>query len=363
MKIKIKEILKERKMTQKDLANLIGMSEAGLSGAINGSATKETIKKIALALSIEECEIIENETLFAKYSSDKTPLIIGSVELPCYVLNNGMRVFSGRGIQKALCANNKTSGTWLINFVNSKPILWNLRPEVVEQFNSPIEFNRVGAGGSQSMTYGYEATLLIDLCNAIIDAFDARTDSISEVYYKSAKTIVRAVAKVGIIALVDEATGYNKEKNRAKDELQRFLSSFINQEAGKWVKTFDDTFFEDIYKMRGWSWSQTTARPALIGKIINDIVYERIAPLVYDELKRLNPRQVGGGRRYKHHQFLTSETGKPALAKHLAILHSFAMAAEYRWERFMYMLDKAYPKQHQQLAILDDYFFDEDARK
>lgn len=41
--------------------------------------------------------------------------------------------------------------------------------------------------------------------------------------------IVRALAKVGIIALVDEATGYQEDKNRAKDELQKFLKSFLQK--------------------------------------------------------------------------------------------------------------------------------------
>lgn len=225
----------------------------------------------------------------------------------------------------------------------------------LEQFNNPVRFNRNTAGGSQSATYGYEATLLIDLCSAIADAYNGRPESIAKSYYDAANMILRAVAKVGIIALVDEATGYNKEKNRAKDELQKFLSQFINQEAGKWVKTFDDSFFEDIYKMRNWTWTDTTKRPGVVGKIINDTVYERIAPAVYDKLRELNPRLETGNRRYKFHQFLTSEVGRPMLKTHLAILHALAKAADYDWARFMYLLDKSYPKQYQQLQLFDEF--------
>lgn len=39
-----------------------------------------------------------------------------------------------------------------------------------EQMMSPITFFRNDAGGSQPTTYGYEATLLIDLCDAVIKA-------------------------------------------------------------------------------------------------------------------------------------------------------------------------------------------------
>lgn len=358
MKNRIKDVLKERGITQKELCSMVGMSEAGISGAINGSANKETIAKIAKALEMQPTELIVDEELYAKFSSDKTLLKFGNMEVPCYVLNNGLRVFSGRAMQKLIGASDNTSGSWLSKFVNTDAIVWNINPGVLDKFNNPIVFKRKAAGGSQSVTYGYEATLLIDLCNAIIDAFESRSYQVNETYYKSAKVIIKAVAKTGIIALVDEATGYNREKTRAKDELQQFLSTFINQEASRWVKTFDDQFFEDIYKMRNWTWEKASAKPSFIGKIINDIVYERIAPLVYDELKKLNPKNDNGNRIHKHHQFLTSEVGRPALKQHLAILHSFALASDYNWGRFMSLLDKSHPKKYQQLALFDDFDFE-----
>lgn len=351
MKNKIKQAIKDNGITQKELAAKIGMSEVGLSKAVNGSTSKDTITKVATALDVPETELVDTP-LFAKYSADKTPLKLGAIELPCYVLNNGLRVFSGRGIQKAIGDTSK-SGQWLQKFVNGG-ISPYFQTGTLDKFNTPVEFVRNTSGGSQTITYGYDATLLIDLCTAIIDAYNDRL-GIDKTYFDNANIIVRAVAKVGIIALVDEATGYDKEKKRAKDELQKFLAEFINQEASKWIKTFDDTFFEDIYKMRNWTWEKTTKRPSFIGKIINDIVYERIAPMVLDELKRLNPRTDKGNRRYKFHQFLTSEVGRQTLQKHLAVLHTLAVVSDYNWGKFMFMLDKANPKQYQQLTLFDEY--------
>ncbi len=94
MENKIKEVIKEKGISQKELAKMIGMTEPGISNAINGSATRETIKKVADALKVDVKDLIVEEGLYAKYSTDKTPLKLGKVELPCYVLNNGMRVFS-----------------------------------------------------------------------------------------------------------------------------------------------------------------------------------------------------------------------------------------------------------------------------
>lgn len=107
--------------------------------------------------------------LKATHGSSKTPLELGNVKIPCYVLEDGTRVLSGRGIQKSL-GTSATSGKWLEKFVNKKEILSHFETGVLAQLNHPIAFTRPDAGGSQSITYGYEATLLIDVIDAIIDA-------------------------------------------------------------------------------------------------------------------------------------------------------------------------------------------------
>lgn len=355
MQNRIKDVLKEKGVSQKVLASKVGMTEVGISNAVNGTASKSTLEKIAVALDVAYEDLLSKDIRYAKYGSDKTPLRLGEFEIPCYVLDDGTRVFSGRGIQKAIGASVNTSGAWLSKFVKSEAISSNLMPGILEKLNAPIVFNRNTSGGSQSDTYGYEATLLIDLCDAIIKAYETRLLN-NETYYNNANSIIRAVAKVGIIALVDEATGYNKEKTRAKDELQKFLDKFLSEEAARWIKVFDDLFFEDLYKMHNWTWTQTSKRPGVVGKWINDIVYERIAPLVLAELDKKNPKNENGNRSKKHHQYLSREVGLPKLKQHLEGVHALAMASKYDWTTFMHHMDNVYPKQYQQLEI--DFDFD-----
>lgn len=355
MQNRIKDVLKEKGVSQKVLASKVGMTEVGISKAVNGTASKSTLEKIAVALDVAYEDLLSKDIRYAKYGSDKTPLRLGEFEIPCYVLDDGTRVFSGRGIQKAIGASVNTSGAWLSKFVKSEAISSNLMPGILEKLNAPIVFNRNTSGGSQSDTYGYEATLLIDLCDAIIKAYETRLLN-NETYYNNANSIIRAVAKVGIIALVDEATGYNKEKTRAKDELQKFLDKFLSEEAARWIKVFDDLFFEDLYKMHNWTWTQTSKRPGVVGKWINDIVYERIAPLVLAELDKKNPKNENGNRSKKHHQYLSREVGLPKLKQHLEGVHALAMASKYDWTTFMHHMDNVYPKQYQQLEI--DFDFD-----
>lgn len=358
MRNRIKDAIKQKGIKQKDLALMIGMSEVGLSKAINGAASMDTIIKVAGAIGVEKEDLLDNSVLVAKYGSDKTPLVLGNLELPCYVLEDGTRVFSGRGIQTALgVGDKKTSGTWFSKFVNSEAISFGLKPRTLEQFNNPIVFTVENIKNLKSNFYGYEATLLIDLCSAIIDANESQMYRMDADIVAKANIIIRSVAKVGIIALVDEATGYNKAKERAENALQKFLNTFMSEEAAKWVKAFGDTFFEDLYKMHNWSWDKTSKRPGVVGTWINDIVYERIAPLVLAELKKRNPKNENGNRSYKHHQFLTREIGLPKLKQHLEAVHAIAIISNYNWVVFMHNIDKAYPKQYQQLDI--DFDFDE----
>ena len=300
---------------------------------------------------------MENKVLKAKYGSDKTPLQLGELSIPCYVLEDGTRVFSGRGIQKIL-GSTATSGKWLEKFVNSDEISPYLAVKktgissVLDKLSSPIKFYRPSAGGSQSETYGYEVTLLIDICDAIISSSETGKFN-DESIIKNANIITRAVAKVGIIALVDEATGYDKEKKRAKDELQKFLTQFLSDEASKWVKTFEDSFFEMIYKMRGWNWNMTNKRPGVVGQWINNIVYERIAPLTLSTLNDKNPKNEKGYRKDKHHQFFTEDIGKPKLKEYLASVEALGRASNYNWDIFMELLDRAFPKQPQKIIDIE----------
>ena len=308
---------------------------------------------------------MENKVLKAKYGSDKTPLQLGELSIPCYVLEDGTRVFSGRGIQKIL-GSTATSGKWLEKFVNSDEISPYLAVKktgilsVLDKLSNPIKFYRNSAGGSQSETYGYEVTLLIDICDAIISSSETGKFNDKSII-KNANIIIRAVAKVGIIALVDEATGYDKEKKRAKDELQKFLKQFLSDEASKWVKTFEDSFFEMIYKMRGWNWNMTNKRPGVVGQWINNIVYERIAPLTLSTLNEKNPKNEKGYRKDKHHQFFTEDIGKPKLKEYLASVEALGRASNYNWDIFMELLDRAFPKQPQKIIDIETEEIKEDS--
>lgn len=264
---------------------------------------------------------MEEKILKSKYGSDKTPLHLGELEIPCYVLEDGTRVFSGRGIQKAL-GSNATSGVWLNKFVNNSeitPIISSFKTgsvSVLDKLNNPIPFYRPTSGGSQSNTYGYEVTLLVDLCDAILKASETGSH-IDETIMKSANIIIRSVAKVGIVALVDEVTGYQYE--REKDELQKILKAYISEELLPWQKRFPDIFYKELFRLNGWDYTVNgiKKRPGIIGKWTNTFVYEELPNGVLEELKKKTPKSEAGNRTNRYHQLLTIDVGEPNLEKQI----------------------------------------------
>lgn len=272
--------------------------------------------------------------LHATHSSDKTPLVIGNVEIPAYVLSNGMRVFSQNGVQKAL-GYFGTAGNWLPNFVNSKQIKPHISSGLSELLSNRVKFERIGAGGSATDTYGYDATILIDICDAIIEAKNSGDLSDSYmVYAKQAEVIMRAVAKVGIIALVDEATGY--QYDREKDELQKILSAYIAKELLPWQKRFPDEFYTEIFRLNKWDYTVNgiQKRPGVIGTWTKKLVYNLLPHGVLEELENKTPKSAAGNKTARLHQSLTLDIGDPHLEKQLISVITLMNISD-TWKEFL----------------------------
>ena len=293
---------------------------------------------------------MKEKLLKALYSSDKTPLVIGGIEIPCYVLEGGIRVFSGRGMQSALGFSKNASGLALTKFLAQHDIQPLLSEELKNKLKNRIKFTRRGAGGANTTTYGYEATLLIDLCNLFMDLRNANKLTPKQLLLaERAEIIIRAVAKIGIIALVDEATGY--QEVRAKEALQALLDKYLRKELALWAKRFPDEFYKQMFRLKGWDWrNMTFKRPSVVGRYTNDLVYARIAPGLLEELKKKEPKNDKGRRKNKFHQWLSDDIGIPDLNQHLFAIIGF-MRASANWDEFYRLIQRAFPIQSDQLLL------------
>jgi hypothetical protein len=159
---------------------------------------------------------------------------------------------------------------------------------------------------------------------------------------KQAEILMRGFAHVGIIALVDEETGFQEDRDR--EALQAILDKFLRDNLAKWAKTFPDEFYENLFKLKGWQYRPLSVkRPSVVGHWTNDIVYARLAPGVLAKLREKTPKDHKGRRRHKFFQWLTDDYGHPALKQHLSNL-IFLMKAHPTWQGFYRALQRAAPK-------------------
>jgi hypothetical protein len=279
----------------------------------------------------------------ATYGAPDRPLRIGAIEIPCYVLADGRRVLSQRGLQASIGmsrSGGKPGARRLAQFLahlGSKGLEVN---ELIVRINSPIRFMPPRGG---NVADGYEAIILPEICDAILEA-KGRGKILSTPQERMADAcgiLVRAFAKVGIIALVDEATGY--QADRARDALAKILEAFVAKELRKWVKTFPADFYQELFRLREIPYKGSVKRPQYIGHLTNDLIYDRLAPGVRQELNRLVPRDEKGRLKNKLFQRLTEDVGHPKLREHLASVTTL-MRGHDNWQAFKKMIDRSLPR-------------------
>jgi hypothetical protein len=274
-------------------------------------------------------------------SSHPGELKVGNLAIPVFVLDDETRVISGRGFTAALGM--KGRGQGMARILTHKRLKRFISSDLVMAIERPLVFRRTDG---LPPTHGYDATVLVDVAEAILAARDAgalKTEQ-EHRYAAACDILMRSFARVGIIALIDEATGY--QEMRAHDALAKILEKFVATELQKWVKTFPIDYYREMCRLRGWKFDPTTTkRGSIFGKLTNNLIYRRLAPGVLEELKRLTPRDDKGRHKQKLTQRLTMDIGIPRLREHLsAVVALMKVAPDRDWTGFMKMLDRALPK-------------------
>lgn len=266
-------------------------------------------------------------------------LKIADVELECAVLNDGRRIIKHSSVFKAL--GREVRGNARLpdtpSFMDAK----NLQPFISGELDGVKD--KIFYQDENGRTFqGFDAIVIPLVCELYILADEAGvvTHKNQKETAMQASILIRSLAKVGIVALIDEATGY--QNIRKAEALKEILNFYIAKDLIAWTKTFPDEYYEQIFRLKNWNWS-TLKRPGVIGTYTNDIVYGRMAVGLVDELKKLNPRDDKGITKNRDHQHLSENQGRRALEMHLHAVIGLMRASE-TWSEFMYALNRAYPK-------------------
>jgi hypothetical protein len=331
---------------------------ASMSNGTEGKAKGGLAR--AASLSSEERVEIAKKGAAARWGGDEIPraeftgeLKIGEMVFPCSVLSDGTRILTQSDFMKGMgmyysgwVAKNRTQeeeNAEVPHFLSFK----SLKPYVdkhLGNLHSIILKYRTATGGT---AHGIKAEIIPKICEIWMDAEESASLGVRQRKIVSkAKLLMRSLAHVGIIALVDEATGY--QAVRPKDALQMYLEKIIRKELAAWAKKFPDEFYENIYKLKNWPWpGMKKNRYSVVAHYTRDLVYQRIAPKLLEELEQKSPKNDSGNRPNKLHQWLTDDIGNPMLAQHLHSLIMFqrlALSNGFGWNRYVKMVDQVMPK-------------------
>lgn len=322
---------------------------------LSPEARKEIAKKAA-ARRWEDADKIDDGTPRV-LESFKSKLEIAGAVLPCAVVmgpQGVQRVLSEAGVTNAVLGDRSgaskrlkkkaesSDGPHLPLFVAPSQLRPFITQEMLDGPLKPIDY----LDGTR-IVRGYDASILVTVCNIWLKAREAKALQDQQLdKAMKAEILTRALAETGIVALVDEATGY--QNVRPQNALQSYLELVIRRELAAWAKKFPDEFYENIYKLKGWTWpGMSKNRYSVVANYTTNLIYDRLGPGITDELIKKSPKTDKGYRPNRLHQWLSEDIGDPMLATHMHSILMFqrlAIANGYGWKRFLHMVDQVLPK-------------------
>ena len=271
-------------------------------------------KKKGAQSSTSNQELITGEPVLPT-ASYKGVLNLMDLELPCYVLDNGQRVI-GRTAATEMLSGFKYQGD-LEGYLRSQ----NLRPfldfdSIVDRM---ISFRLPEVEQLGREVKGLSADLLIETCRGLVHALEVsqRPDSDVKLTPRQISMAIRSsmflvsCAKVGLDALIDEATGY--QYHRERDALEVKLRAYLEKEMRKWERTFPDELWMEFARLTNWHGS-VTSRPKYWGKLVMKLIYEYLDADVAQWLRDNAPKPRHG---QNYHQWLSSQYGLRKLVEHI----------------------------------------------
>jgi len=280
-------------------------------------------------------------------------LTIGDIEIPCAVLEDGRRVLTQSGVMVALGRARQAKGRQYYDAdVNLPAFLTakNLKPFIPADLSvtsSQIEFKTLGG----TRAFGYSADLLPRVCGVFLDAQAAKAliPRLQGHIAERALILIRGFASVGIIALVDEATGF--QYDRPRRDLEEYLRKFLSESLRRWVRTFPGDYFKHLCRLKGVPLRPDMKLPQYFGHITNDLIWRRIAPGLLRKLKER--RSERGSPSNKLHSWTSEELGKPELLLHLGTVVGL-MKIHNDYDEFHKQLDTIAPIYPANPGLFDD---------
>ncbi len=320
----------------------------------------------AAALSKEQRSEIARKGALAKWDASTPAVLLGSqltlggVTVDCYVTEDGERLIAGRGMQDILklvddAPSTQKAGSRMTRLLNNKQI----KPLIYKDKSMDHFMPKKRRFNGRNIN-GYNAEMLVDICEGVLDA---RKQGVIKtvrmaIVAEQCEIILRGLAKTGIVALIDEATGY--QNLRPADSLRMYFDQVLKKELSAWTKKFPDEYYENIYKLKGWEWpGMGKNRYSVVAKYTNNLMYGRILPGLTEELEARNPKDEKGRRKNKHHQWFNDDAGQKLFSAQMFTVLALQRACLNRtgdkWKHFLDMIDEVLPKKKAPMPLFPNH--------
>lgn len=255
----------------------------------------------------------------------KGALDLLGADLPCYVLNNGQRVIGRTAYTEALTK--IKGGGDLEKYLGVSSLRRFIDLDLV--LEGMVAFSLPEVEGLERNVKGLPADLAVEIWRGFVNAMAAHLVSPERVLTARqmemaihASALLGACAKVGLDALIDEATG--AQYDRASDALRVKLKAYLEDEMRKWEKTFPDDLWVEFARLTNWK-GTVTQRPKYWGKLVMELVYGYLDSDVAKWLKDNAPEPKKG---QNYHQWLSGQYGLKKLVEHIWMLIGTARTCE-----------------------------------
>jgi hypothetical protein len=289
-------------------------------------------------------------------ASHQGKMALSGLELDCYVLEDGRRVFHKRGMAKSLGMRSE-GGNVFMQAMQRKSLGSQFSQDLMDKINNPVNFKPL----TQNLAHGYEADVLVDVCKAIIRAHDQGSLSkMQDGLAAQAKILLQAFAKVGVTALIDEATGFQKDRN--PDALRILVQQYIEAEKQEWAKQFPNEYYDELNRLYGSNKLTTTGKGAVIqnrpqhfAMFTRTYVYQPLENgAILEELDKINPKiDKRGTRKARFHQHLTQGYGIEKLKRQVQEVMTLIRVSDTT-SQFKKLFGKRFPQSGMQLDFLED---------
>jgi hypothetical protein len=301
------------------LKGMLSMSDFQERGRAGGQARAE-------ALPAETKKAIAQKAALARWGAAATHR--GNfkedfgIDVDCYVLNDAAKtaVISQRGMGAVFGLT--TSGQAFNRFVAGKTMAAYLGAEIREKIQKPLKFQWAvpGVGRPPGDIYGYDVTLLIDVCKAIVQAeADRKLQTQQANIARQAHIVINACAKSGIQNLVYRLAGYDA----TKQEVIAAFKFYVREEAREYEREFPEELYTEWYRLYQLPRPERN-RPWKFKHLTEEQVWKPLARSNGRIFEMAKERREETNKRHSRlHQFL-SEIGVKALRVHLGKLTGIA---------------------------------------